>query len=481
MVFKDLWPALLLLPFGCSEYDIHGEQPEIDPVGPEILVTPLQIGFGQLPEGDSSSGFFLIENVGGSELTLGDLTLVGSGAFELTTSASGVVLQPGETSDGMVTYTAGTAVATGEVRIPSDDAETPEVRVELMGGVDVPVEPGAPVAMCEVSPPVTDAVIGIADLIGDQSVDPSGQALEYTWQGVLRPAGSTAAIPGPATSADPNRLGFIPDEVGTYGFQLTVTNEDGVASAPCYTELEAVAPVVDPPIAVCSVTPPITEAVLGSADLIGDLSTDPGGLPLTYSWTGIGRPAGSMATVPGPGVSASPNRLNFVPDLVGMYDFQLVVTNSLGVSSPPCVTQLEAIPAEDLWVEMFWTHSGDDMDLHLTRAGGAFQSNQDCYYGNCVWGGLDWGPGGASGNPALDLDDISGTGPENINVTTPENVVYNVYVHDYPGSVYAGANPVTVNIYLSGVLAWTDTKDVTTEDSYVWFADVDWSTQTVTP
>ena len=208
---------------------------------------------------------------------------------------------------------------------------------------------------------------------------------------------------------------------------------------------------------------------------------DPAGLPLTYVWTGTSRPLGSAALLPG-GLPTAPNRYGFSPDVVGFYDFQLVVTNSAGVSSAPCVTTLEAIPGQDLWVEMFWTLPSDDMDLHLVRNGGLgnMRTNQDCYFANCQ-SGLSWGPAGVSGDPRLDLDDITGTGPENINIQSPEFILYDVVVHDYPGIAVNAVNNVTVNIYLSGLLAWTNTIGISGENNDVYFATINWSTQTVTP
>jgi hypothetical protein len=237
----------------------------------------------------------------------------------------------------------------------------------------------------------------------------------------------------------------------------------------------------DRPVAVCDVSPNPIRPLIDSADWIGRDSYDPDGLTLTYDWVLIEAPMGSSEIMP----SGGADRLGFTTVLAGEYVGRLIVTNSAGVASDPCEARLEAIPGENLWVEMFWTYPGDDMDLHLLAPGGSLETDTDCYYGNCTaasWTvGLDWGiPGDTSDDPTLDLDDISLTGPEIINIESPEDATYTVVVHDYPGSVYDAVNPVTVNIYLDGSLEWTDTRDISGEDSYTEFALIDTSTGSVT-
>jgi len=266
--------------------------------------------------------------------------------------------------------------------------------------------------------------------------------------------------------------------------EIVIVNDLPDTNSPVDTAETEIA--VEPPVAVCSVDPNPVSPPFESAVWIGNSSYDPsGGTIIDYSWTLVSEPDGSTVLMP----SGTANRYPFTPVLAGTYVGQLVVTNEEGLSSDPCEVTLEAVPTESLWVEMFWEQSQDDMDLHLLVDGGSLETRDDCYYSNCtpsaqIFFPMDWGSTGYTGdNPTLDLDDIPGTGPENINIDTPHpGAVYTVVVHDYTGStpdVYT-SNSVTVNVYLDGSLAWTDTRPVEGDGSYTYFARIDWAGGTIT-
>ena len=227
-------------------------------------------------------------------------------------------------------------------------------------------------------------------------------------------------------------------------------------------------PPLSQPVAVCSVDPTEVLAIHESADWIGNSSYDPDGSITDYSWTLYSSPPGATSTMPG----GTANRRGFTPDVAGEYIGELVVTDNDGLVSEPCYATLNATAGDGLWVESFWTNSGDDMDLHLLDDGGVLTTDSDCYFANCTWGSLNWGGAGPSDDPILDLDDIPGTGPENINIDSPARGTYTVYVHDYPGSVYTSRNDVTVNVYLAGRLVWTDTRNINAEGCYEPFVEV---------
>lgn len=228
-------------------------------------------------------------------------------------------------------------------------------------------------------------------------------------------------------------------------------------------------PPLSAPVAVCSVDPAEVLAIHESADWIGNSSYDTdGGSIVDYEWTLVSSPPGATTAMPG----GSANRRGFSPDVAGEYIGELVVFDNDGLASDPCYTTLTATAGDGLWIEMFWENSGDDMDLHLLQPGGSLADYySDCYYANCT-SGLEWGSSGTADNPVLDLDDIPGTGPENINIDSPARGTYSVYVHDYPGSVYNGTNYVTVNVYWGGRLIWTDTRNVNSEGYYEPFVAV---------
>ena len=242
-------------------------------------------------------------------------------------------------------------------------------------------------------------------------------------------------------------------------------------------------PPADVPVAVCSVSPNPVTPPFEEATWDGSESYDDNGFEITeYRWSLVEKPEGSAVQLP-PAQGDGAIRGGFIPDLAGDYVGQLIVTNSNGDVSEPCEVTLESIPAEDLWVEMYWSEPQDDMDLHLVRPGGQYENQQDdCYYQNCVGGGPDWGVrNDAKDDPSLDLDDIPGTGPENINILMPESGEFTVYVHDYRGSTpdYQGTNQVTVNVYLNGSQVWTNTKPISGDDTVTPFCRIDWANGTV--
>jgi hypothetical protein len=231
------------------------------------------------------------------------------------------------------------------------------------------------------------------------------------------------------------------------------------------------------PVAVCDVAPLLVTPPFESAEWSGDGSFDPdGGQIIEYRWTLAVAPSGSALSA----LTAQSMTFDFQPDLAGTYIGQLIVVNDAGMESEPCEALLEAVPAQELWVEMYWEKPNDDMDLHLIRKNGSVHSGDDCHYQNCTGAYLDWGnPSAAGDDPQLDLDDIYNTGPENINIDSPESIRYTVAVHDHPGLTYKKNNQVTVNVYLSGSMVWTDTRGITGEDEVEYFAEIDWTAGTV--
>ncbi|HOX46410.1 MAG TPA: choice-of-anchor D domain-containing protein [Myxococcota bacterium] len=237
----------------------------------------------------------------------------------------------------------------------------------------------------------------------------------------------------------------------------------------------------DGPIAVCSGSP---AQALPFDNVVWDGSrsydTSPARTITEYRWNIFAFPPGSAARLLGTG----PNRTTSV-DLAGDYIASLVVVNDIGQQSQICYAQVNVAPSQELWIEMYWTLTNDDMDLHLLAPNGIPRTRSDCYYANCVptpFGTLEWGQAGvAADNPRLDLDDIPGDGPENINIPVPASGRYTVFVHDYPGSENYASNGVTVNVYINGALMQTFTHSTSGEDSDWYVCDIDWPSGTITP
>ena len=99
----------------------------------------------------------------------------------------------------------------------------------------------------------------------------------------------------------------------------------------------------------------------------------------------------------------------------------------------------EPPPLQDvaLHVRLAWDTDLTDVDLHLLSPGGQMWTCEgDCYFAN---GNPNWGdPNRFEDDPFLDVDDVDGFGPENINLEDPAPGTYRVIVHywdDHDGEI----------------------------------------------
>ncbi len=466
--------ALLLAPLSaCIE---TGVNQKVNPGSqqPSIEVAPLAISFGGLAPGEVAEEVFTVTSVGNQALTVRGIRVQGSPAYTLTTDLEYTLLEPGESRDVIVTYTPTNLSDEALAVVMSDDPAAPEVLVRLDGSglwPQLTIEPSS----------VEYGLHDPGDVVTTDValVNTGGADLELYSAAVIGTSFSMGAFapavlePGEETTV---QVTFAPEMDGYFQGELWVSSNDPSAT----DKADLSGTTLEQPIAVCSASPAEAYALYDSVTWIGRESFDPSGYEITdYEWGIISRPTGSTAQMPAGGA----DRANFLADVVGDYAAQLVVTNEVGVQSEPCIAYLEATPAQDLWIELYWTHSGDDMDLHVVRGSDALWANNgDCHWQNCVGRGLDWGTSGdSSDDPSLDIDDIGGTGPENINIFSPTESTYEVWVHDYPGSVYQAANEVTVNVYMLGVLEWSDTRTISGEDSTTHYATIDWDNRSVIP
>jgi hypothetical protein len=234
-----------------------------------------------------------------------------------------------------------------------------------------------------------------------------------------------------------------------------------------------------PPIAVCSVSenpvaPPNKTAHFdGSASFSPDYAVIVG-----EEWSITMAPAGNGAAL----TNRTGWGTSLTPQLAGEYRVELSVIDERGLrSEEPCVIVLQANPMSNLYVEMFWSHQNDDMDLHVVRPGGTARTFDDCFAVTCI-DGIDWGvPGDPSDDVFMMAADADGVGPELIEVDTNNDGEFQVFVHDNPASVRIDPTNVTVNIVLDGEVVFGETRPITGEDTDTLFATVNPVTGIVTP
>lgn len=298
---------------------------------------------------------------------------------------------------------------------------------------------GVPTAVCPDD--MTVPTRTEATLHGDAVDD--GTIAAWTWEVVEHDTDTDPVLGSPA-SQDTT---FWALRVGHYLMRLTVVDDTGLDDSCEFT-------ITTTPTGPTAICPPTIETTpLTEIELVGNGEDD--GWIVGYHWELVSSPTGSSALPPAP---ATEQVSYFTPDVAGEYRIRLTVTDDDGETGS-CEFLVRATPSEGLRVEIFWnppesTSDPTDVDLHLlhpTSPAWFDEYGGDCYYANCnaTYGHvLEWDvPAFPPDNPRLDIDDVEGYGPENINIDEPvASHTYTVGVHYFADDGY-GPSEVYVKIY----------------------------------
>ncbi len=180
-------------------------------------------------------------------------------------------------------------------------------------------------------------------------------------------------------------------------------------------------------------------------------------------------------------------RPKFFAEVAGTYVITLRINpHDDPTCAPTAKVTINAIPSETIHIQLRWAVAKNDHDLHFVRyntpsmpnsikpgcfsrddGGWIYYNGNDCMYMNCnTYNGAqtpmfqpNWGDAAQTvDNPRLDIDDIQGTGPENINLSLPETGDYFVAVEYYSctnGQTGCTNTDITVKIMIFGVLAYS--------------------------
>ena len=156
------------------------------------------------------------------------------------------------------------------------------------------------------------------------------ETFTYRWNIRTQPSMSFAALNDP-TASNPS---FTPDQPGDYLFELAVTDSSGNDSQPVSLRIHVAscgrnAPSIDT-LAASPAQPNAGQLVVLTPATSDADSACPGFDPtLTYAWSLGARPKGSASFIRDPLAATA----SFVPDLPGIYQSALVVTDATGLSS----------------------------------------------------------------------------------------------------------------------------------------------------
>jgi hypothetical protein len=443
---------------------------------PDIAVDPAAVDFGAIQPGVVHEDVIDVGNRGTGNLVVRGVriepddagftvvaspTSVGAGRSEPLTLRV-IVPVAGPTSANLI--------------VASDDEDTPELRVPLTaeGGVGhlfiapdpivfgrVNEGPGATVNVVVENDGLDNVVVDAAAFVDAVGFDVDTAALPQS----LAPRAALALV----VSLRPDAAMVVggPELRDTLRLTTSIGPHEVVATAS--VNLAPIATVVERDTRRTLVKVGVNDPVIAD----GAETIDPEGDAFTYSWSVAERPPGSVAAVVGQGQP----QVRVTPDVVGRYLVRLRATDVHGAFREADLTLLP----RDLAAVLTWTPAGDapclafsdaqcaafspaerqqnccgqsDLDVHLIAPGGVLgdygacpgtcesadfcAEESDAHVDTCRQAGLDcsfanrfpeWGVRGRADDPRLDIDDVSGAGPEVISLNEPQDGIYRVVVH----------------------------------------------------
>ena len=465
---------------------------------PAITVEPPQADFGAVPVGSTKHIELRVCNSGGADLHITGVqfSLDTSWEFYKFHDRLAITVEPGYATPIYLVYApVNNEADSGDLTVLSDDPNNSAVHIPLNSSIKpmplIRTNPrvmqfhgaaagGVTTKMLEVTNVGTagttvrslDILGGGASLYAVVEVSKMGEApTPAPW--TLQPENFLNAVvaldvppSGPETVEDDTLEVVWISEVGTQRTPVTLTTG---GSALCAV------PIAEPDQHV---------RPLDTVHLDGSLSYDENGIIEFYMWEWVTKPDMTYRAIIKDanetniqGVWSTESHPHFYAELAGTYQVRLSVKDEDEDCNPPPnqdIVTIVAVPDETIHVQLLWSQSSNDQDLHLIKPGGQHFRNcgggveSDCHWCNCdtdhgqdPWcpprgcpgpsDAPDWNQIGVrEDDPTLDIDDISGRGPENINLSLPELGDYLVTVERYSGS--STTLQVTVRVWLFGVL-----------------------------
>jgi hypothetical protein len=178
---------------------------------------------------------------------------------------------------------------------------------------------------------------------------------------------------------------------------------------------------------------------LDTVTFIGGAADVDGAGTFSYRWRILTAPQNNTAGLSGaPGATpndySSQQQPTLFAQLAGDYQVGVRARDSTGCEGDEAKVLVRVKPHTAVHIQLTWDRSVD-VDLQLARGATTAFTLSSSATGACYWGQLnpDWG----TIDPTLDIDDLAGCNPENINygmiggAQPPLNSTYAIYVHYY--------------------------------------------------